>query len=146
MLNEADLRDGAAATDAVPAEGASDTPRTSRRLLLGGSLAALGLAAGGLPRLSVTSPAAAQGAPAAAPAAAKAAPAGADVVKAPMPGNIVSISVSEGASVKKGQVLLVLEAMKMENEIVSPRDGVVSSILVSKGASVNSGDGLIALG
>ena len=68
MLNEADLRDGAAATDALPAEGALDTPRTSRRLLLGGSLAALGLAAGGLPRLSVISPAAAQGAaPAAAP-------------------------------------------------------------------------------
>jgi len=68
MLNEADLRDGAAATDAAPAEGAADTPRTSRRLLLGGSLAALGLAAGGLPRLSPISPAAAQGAaPAAAP-------------------------------------------------------------------------------
>lgn len=68
MLNEADLRDGAAATDAAPAEGATDTPRTSRRLLLGGSLAALGLAAGGLPRLSPIAPAAAQGAaPAAAP-------------------------------------------------------------------------------
>ena len=68
MLNEADLREGAADTDAVPAAGATDTPRTSRRLLLGGSLAALGLAAGGLPRLPMISPAAAQGAaPAAAP-------------------------------------------------------------------------------
>lgn len=68
MLNEADLRDGAAATDAAPVESATDTPRTSRRLLLGGSLAALGLAAGGLPRLSPIAPAAAQGAaPAAAP-------------------------------------------------------------------------------
>ncbi|BCB21258.1 sulfite oxidase [Bosea sp. ANAM02] len=68
MLNEADLREGAADTDAVPAAGATDTPRTSRRLLLGGSLAALGLAVGGLPRLSPISSAAAQGATAAAPA------------------------------------------------------------------------------
>jgi DMSO/TMAO reductase YedYZ molybdopterin-dependent catalytic subunit len=67
MLNEAELRDGAADTDAVPVAGASDAPRTSRRLLLGSSLAALGLAAGGLARLSPVSPAAAQGAPAAAP-------------------------------------------------------------------------------
>ena len=65
MLNEADLREGAADTDAVPAAGATDTPRTSRRLILGGSLAALSLAAGSLAR---PSPAAAQGAPAAAPA------------------------------------------------------------------------------
>ena len=57
MLNEAHLRDDAA--DAVPAAGATDAPRTSRRLLLGGSLAALGLAAGGLPRLSPITPAAA---------------------------------------------------------------------------------------
>ncbi len=93
-------------------------------------------------------PAAAAPAPVAAPAPAapaKAAPAGAEVVKAPMPGNIVSVSVTEGATVKKGQPLLVLEAMKMENEIVSPRDGVVASVIVSKGASVNSGDPLVAL-
>jgi sulfite oxidase len=64
MLNEADLRDGAAEADALPVEGASDTPRTSRRLLLGGSLAALGLAAGNLVRPSA---AVAQGTPAAAP-------------------------------------------------------------------------------
>jgi biotin carboxyl carrier protein len=62
-----------------------------------------------------------------------------------MPGSIVSISVSEGAAVKKGQTLLILEAMKMENEIISPRDGVVASVIVAKGASVNSGDPLVAI-
>lgn len=67
MLNEADLRDGAAQADAAPVSGAVASPRTSRRLVLGGSLAALSLAAGGITRLSPVSSAAAQGAPAAAP-------------------------------------------------------------------------------
>ena len=62
-----------------------------------------------------------------------------------MPGTIMSIAVNAGDSVKKGQVLLILEAMKMENEIMAPRDGVVASVMTSKGASVNSGDALIAL-
>ena len=89
-------------------------------------------------------------APAAAPAAApapakKAGPVGGEVVKAPMPGSIVNVLVAEGASVKKGQPVLVLEAMKMENEILSPRDGVVSAIVAGKGASVNSGDPLFSL-
>ncbi len=82
----------------------------------------------------------------AAPAAKAAAPAGAETIKCPMPGTILSINVQQGAKVKKGQVLLILEAMKMENEIMSPRDGVVSAVLTSKGSSVNTGDGLIALG
>ena len=91
-------------------------------------------------------PVAAPAAPKAAPAApTAAAPAGAETVKSPMPGNILAINVKAGDAVKKGQVLLILEAMKMENEIMSPRDGVVASILTSKGAAVNSGDGLIAL-
>ena len=82
----------------------------------------------------------------AAPAdAAKAAPAGAEVVKAPMPGTIVNVLAAEGAKVKKGEVVLILEAMKMENEILSPRDGVVSSIIAPKGSSVNSGDPMFAL-
>lgn len=87
-------------------------------------------------------------APAAAPAAkpAAAAPAGATKVNAPMPGTIVSVNVSNGQSVKKGDVLCILEAMKMENEIVAPNDGTVAAVLVDKGASVNSGDALIALG
>ena len=85
---------------------------------------------------------AAKPAPAPAP---KAAPAGAETIKAPMPGTIMDIKVSGGQSVKKGDVLLILEAMKMENEIMAPRDGVVASVMTSKGAQVNSGDALVAL-
>ena len=68
----------------------------------------------------------------------------ADTISAPMPGTIVSINVKTGDSFKRGQVLLVLEAMKMENEILAPRDGRVVAINTSKGSSVNSGDVLIA--
>ena len=76
------------------------------------------------------------------------APAGAGSVKvdAPMPGNILDIKVSNGAAVKAGQVLCVLEAMKMENDIVAPCDGSVTSILVNKGDSVNSSDTLATIG
>ena len=85
-------------------------------------------------------------APAAAPApTAPSAPAGANVVTAPMPGTILEIKVSEGASVKKGDVVCVLEAMKMENDIPAPADGVVASINVQKGASVASGAVLVTL-
>lgn len=73
------------------------------------------------------------------------APAGGTPVKAPMPGNVLDIKVSNGATVKKGDVLIILEAMKMENEIVAPVDGTVT-VVTSKGATVNSGDLLITLG
>lgn len=66
-------------------------------------------------------------------------------LKAPMPGIIVSVNVQPGAAVKKGQVLVVLEAMKMESEVVAPRDATVSQIIVAKGASVSTGDILLAL-
>ena len=91
-------------------------------------------------------PAAAQApvVPAAAPAA-PAALAGAETIEAPMPGTIVGVKVSTGQTVKSGQVLLILEAMKMENEIVSPRDGVIVQILTSQGAAVDSGAPLIVL-
>ena len=81
------------------------------------------------------------GVPAAAPvAAAPAAPAGAgERVAAPMPGNILSVNVAAGDTVKKGQVLMILEAMKMENEIMAPCDGRVTSVAVTKGAAVESG-------
>ena len=81
------------------------------------------------------------GAPAAAPVAtAPAAPAGAgERVAAPMPGNILSVNVAAGDTVKKGQVLMILEAMKMENEIMAPCDGKVTSVAVTKGAAVESG-------
>ena len=81
------------------------------------------------------------GAPAAAPvAAAPAAPAGAgERVAAPMPGNILSVNVAAGDTVKKGQVLMILEAMKLENEIMAPCDGKVTAVAVTKGAAVESG-------
>lgn len=86
-------------------------------------------------------------APAAAPvsAPAPAASAGQHPVKAPMPGTILKISVNTGDAVKKNQVLCVLEAMKMENEIVAPQDGVVAGLHTAKGSSVQAGDLLVSL-
>ena len=78
-------------------------------------------------------------APVAAPAPVAAAPAGGEKVSAPMPGNILSVNVNVGDTVKRGQVLMILEAMKMENEIMSPCDGKVASINTSKGATVETG-------
>ena len=85
-------------------------------------------------------------APAAKPAAPKAVPvANGTKVNAPMPGTILDVKVAQGQAVKKGDVLLILEAMKMENEILAPQDGTVAQVTVSKGASVNSGDPLVVL-
>ena len=85
-------------------------------------------------------------APAAKPAAPKAAPvANGTKVNAPMPGTILDVKVAQGQAVKKGDILLILEAMKMENEILAPQDGTVAQVAVSKGASVNSGDPLVVL-
>lgn len=67
-------------------------------------------------------------------------------VASPMPGTIVSVNVSDGQSVKKGDVLVVLEAMKMENEIKAPKDGTVTGISVSKGESVDTGATLVTIG
>ena len=79
----------------------------------------------------------------AAPAAA--APGG-EKVCAPMPGNILAVNVSNGSAVKKGDVLMILEAMKMENEIMAPCDGTVTSVSVTKGAAVESGALLCTIG
>ena len=76
--------------------------------------------------------------PAAPAAPAAAAPAGGAQVKAPMPGTILDVKVQNGQSVKKGQVLVILEAMKMENEIQAPCDGTVSGLNVRKGDSVET--------
>ncbi|MBQ7132549.1 MAG: biotin/lipoyl-binding protein [Oscillospiraceae bacterium] len=86
-------------------------------------------------------------APTAAPKAESAAPAsaGALTVKSPMPGTILSVNVSTGQSVKKGDILMILEAMKMENEILASQDGTVASVNVTKGAAVDSGDVLCTL-
>ena len=78
-----------------------------------------------------------------APAAAASVSAGQEVVDSPMPGNIWKVLVSEGDTVKAGDTLIILEAMKMENELVSPKDGTVSKILVSEGSSVDTGDQLV---
>lgn len=99
----------------------------------------------------VAAPAAAPAA--AAPAAAAPAPAAAPVVtgagepvNAPMPGNILKVNVTNGQAVKAGDVLCVLEAMKMENEIMAPKDGTVTQVLVSKGANVDTGAPLVVIG
>jgi biotin carboxyl carrier protein len=62
-----------------------------------------------------------------------------------MPGTVMAFRVAVGQAVRKGEVLLILEAMKMENEIVSPQDGTVASLGVAEGASVNTGDLLVSL-
>ncbi len=86
-------------------------------------------------------------APAAAPApAAPAAPAGGEKITAPMPGTILAVNVTSGSAVKKGNVLMILEAMKMENEIMAPCDGTVTSVSVTKGAAVESGTLLCTIG
>lgn len=98
------------------------------------------------------------GSTAAVPAAKKAAPAkkapakaaasgtkGSVSVSAPMPGKILSVKASVGQQVKKGDVIIILEAMKMENEIVAPQDGTIASIDTNEGASVEAGNVLATL-
>ena len=88
-------------------------------------------------------------APKASPAAA-AAPASSSAsgekITSPMPGNIISVNVANGAAVKKGDLLFILEAMKMENEILAPCDGTVSGVSVTKGAAVETGAVLCVIG
>ncbi|MDR0854587.1 MAG: biotin/lipoyl-binding protein [Clostridiales Family XIII bacterium] len=112
---------------------------------------------GGTPVItsSAPAPAVAHVAPTSAPAAPAPAPAtpvasstpsaGAVEVESPMPGTILNVLVSQGQAVSDGDVLLILEAMKMENEIVAPQAGIVDAILVEKGATVNPGDVLISI-
>lgn len=100
--------------------------------------------------VAAPAPAAAPATPAPAAAPAPAAPAaqapGAGTpVNAPLNGTILAVNVSNGQAVKKGQVLCVIEAMKMENEIMSPADGTISSVLAQKGASVNANDPLFTI-
>ena len=84
-------------------------------------------------------------APAAAPAPAAAAPVAGEAVTAPMPGNILKVNVTAGQAVKEGDLLVVLEAMKMENEIFAPKAGTVAQVLVSKGSTVDTGATMVVL-
>lgn len=94
----------------------------------------------------VAAPAAAPTPAPAAPAAPKAAaPAGAVEVTSPLPGTVLKIPAKVGASVKSGEVLVIIEAMKMENEIVAPQDGKIVSIETKEGATVGNGDLLIVM-
>ena len=83
--------------------------------------------------------------PSAAPAAAPAVTGAGEKVDSPMPGTILKVNVAAGQTVKEGDLLVVLEAMKMENEIFAPKSGTVSQVAVPKGASVNTGDVLVVI-
>ena len=125
---------------AVPVSKGSNVDTGALLVAIGGTVVAAAPA-------PVAAPAAAPApAPVAAPApaAAPAAVAG-EAVKAPMPGNILKVNVSAGQAVKAGDVLVVLEAMKMENEIMAPKAGTVAQVVTSKGSSVNTGDVLVVI-
>ena len=84
-----------------------------------------------------------EAAPSAAPVAAAPITGAGESVDSPMPGNILKVNVTAGQAVKQGDVLLILEAMKMENEIMAPKSGTVTQVLVSKGATVETGAPLV---
>lgn len=97
---------------------------------------------------AVSAPVAA--APVAAPVTQAAAPAvqipdGGEAINAPLPGTVLDVKVSAGQTVKKGDIIVIIEAMKMENEVLAPRDGVIAGVYVQKGSSVDTGAALATL-
>lgn len=111
---------------------------------LGGAAAPAPKAAPAAAPAPKAAPAPAAAAPA--PKAAAPAPAGAATVSAPMPGKILSVNAKAGDTVKRGDVLLVLEAMKMQNEIMAPADGKIADVRVSAGQNVSTGDVMVVMG
>lgn len=95
---------------------------------------------------AVAAPAPVSTAPAPAAPAAAAAPGAGEAVNAPMPGTILDVMVKAGDPVKNGQALVVLEAMKMENEICAPVDGTVTAVMVNKGDTVEAGQAIVTIG
>ncbi len=98
------------------------------------------------PAPAPAAPAAPKAAPAPAPKPAPASTSGGESVTSPMPGKILRIITSQGASVAAGDVLMILEAMKMENEIVAPCNGTITQLTAKEGTTVNSGDVLAVIG
>ena len=124
---------------AVPVSKGSTVDTGALLVAIGGTVVAAAPVAA-----PVAAPAAAPvAAPAAAPVAA--APVAGEAVTAPMPGNILKVAVTAGQSVKEGDLLVVLEAMKMENEIFAPKAGTVAQVLVSKGSTVDTGATMVVL-
>ena len=97
------------------------------------------------PAVPAAAPAAHAAAPVAAAAAAPAQNVSGEAVTSPMPGTILKVNVAQGQAVKEGDLLVVLEAMKMENEIFAPKDGTVAQVATSKGATVNTDDLLVVI-
>ena len=128
---------------AVPVSKGSTVNTGDLLVAIGGSVVAAAPAPVAAPAPApVAAPAPA---PVAAPAAAAAAPVAGEVVKAPMPGNILKVNAAVGQAVKAGDVLVVLEAMKMENEIMAPKAGTVAQVLVTKGSTVDTDAALVVL-
>ena len=124
---------------AVPVQKGSTVDTGALLVAIGGTVVAAAPAAAPAP---VAAPAPA---PAAAPAPVAAAPVAGEAVTAPMPGNILKVNVTAGQAVKEGDLLVVLEAMKMENEIFAPKSGTVAQVLVQKGSTVDTGATMVVL-
>jgi len=128
---------------AIPVQKGSTVDTGALLVAIGGTVVAAAPAP-----VAAPAPAAAPApvaAPAAAPAPVAAAPVAGEAVTAPMPGNILKVAVTQGQAVKEGDLLVVLEAMKMENEIFAPKSGTVAQVLVQKGSTVDTGATMVVL-
>ena len=125
---------------AVPVSKGSSVDTGALLVAIGGTVVAAAPAPVAAPAPAAVPAPVAAPAPAAAPA-----PVAGEAVKAPMPGNILKVNVTAGQAVKEGELLVVLEAMKMENEIFAPKSGTVAQVLVQKGSTVDTGATMVVL-